>query len=228
MLPTAASSADAISVRCNVTLFRYARQVARPRTHDDRTRAALLDAAELIVARAGPHALAVRAVADEVGTTTRAVYSLFGSKGGLLGALARRAFEFLRDELDRLPMTEDPVGDLVECGVTVYRRFVLQHPSLYRIAFQRAVPGLDITQDLRDSRADAFGRLELRVQRIADEGRLPRRTVRAAAVEFNAMCEGLANAELRGGTLRILPPGQEERAWRDAFDTLVRGLTSQH
>ena len=84
--------------------------MARPRNHDDRTAAALLDAAELIVARSGPHALSVRDIADEIGTTTRAVYSVFGSKGGLLAALARRAFGFLRDALDELPVTDDPAA----------------------------------------------------------------------------------------------------------------------
>jgi AcrR family transcriptional regulator len=200
--------------------------VPRPRLHDDRTGAALLDAAELIVARSGPHALSVRTVAEEVGTTTRAVYSLFGSKGGLLAQLALRAFEFLRDGLDALPVTEDPAADLIDCGVKVYRPFVIERPSLYRIVFQRVVPGLELSDELRAARAEAFGRLESRVARIAAAGRLPRREVRVAAVEFNAMCEGLANAELRGGTLRILPRGEEERAWRDAFETLVHGLTA--
>jgi AcrR family transcriptional regulator len=184
----------------------------------------LLDAAETIVARSGPHALSVRSVAEEVGTTTRAVYSLFGSKGGLLGELAQRAFAFLRDKLDELPVSDDVAGDLVECGVTVYRRFVLEHPSLYRIAFQRAVPGLAVDEELVRARTEAFGRLEYRVSRLAEAGRLPHRDVRAAAVEFNAMCEGLANAELRGGTLRVLPEGEEELVWREAFETLVRGL----
>ena len=200
--------------------------MARPRTHGDRSAAALLDAAELIVARSGPHALSVRTVADEVGMTTRAVYSVFGSKGGLLAALAKRAFGFLRDALDELPISEDPVTDLVDCGVKVYRRFVLEHPSLYRIAFQRAVPGLQVTEELHAAREEAFARLELRVRRIDECGRLRRQPVRAAAVEFNAMCEGMANAELRGGTLRILPVGEEERAWRESFETIVRGLTS--
>ena len=38
------------------------------------------------------------------------------------------------------------------------------------------------------------------------------------------MLEGLANAELRGSVLRILPVGQEERAWRDALVNVVRGF----
>ena len=40
------------------------------------------------------------------------------------------------------------------------------------------------------------------------------------------MLEGLANAELRGSTLPILPPGTEERTWRDALTTVVRGFAA--
>ena len=177
------------------------------------------------MAHSGPHALSVRHVADRVGISTRAVYSLFGSKGGLVAELAGRAFGFLRDQLDAMPLTDDRLRDLEDCGAVGYRRFVLEHPSLYRIAFQRVLPELEMTQDLLDAREESFGRLELRVQRVADQGRLTQRSVRAAAVEFNAMCEGLANAELRGGTMHAMPAG--EAVWREAFATVVRGLTTR-
>ena len=55
--------------------------MGRPREHDEHTRVALLAAAEQLVAEGGPTQLSVRAVADAAGTSTRAVYSLFGSKG---------------------------------------------------------------------------------------------------------------------------------------------------
>ena len=41
-----------------------------------------------------------------------------------------------------------------------------------------------------------------------------------AACYFDAMCEGLADMELRG----TLPPGEEGRVWRDALSALVGGL----
>ena len=53
--------------------------MGRPKEHDARTAAALLEAAESVVQSDGVDALSVRRVADEVGTSTRAVYSLFGS-----------------------------------------------------------------------------------------------------------------------------------------------------
>ena len=44
---------------------------------------------------------------------------------------------------------------------------------------------------------------------------------------FNAMCEGLAkDRELRDTILRILPAGEEERAWRDSLTALSPRLTN--
>jgi AcrR family transcriptional regulator len=201
--------------------------VGRRQEHDDRTRAALRAAAERLVAAGGPAALSVRAVAAEAGTTTRAVYSLFGSKEGLVvDALAQSAFEFLADGVDKLVETDDPVADLVAVGVPVFRAMVLEHPALYRIAFQRIVPGLRAGPEVTAARALAHTRLHAKIQRVEDAGLLGAKTVREAAVEFNAMLEGLANAELRGNALPILPPGAEERTWRDALTTVVRGFAA--
>jgi len=198
--------------------------MARPREHDERTRAALIAAAEELVAAGGPPALSVRAVADAVGTTTRAVYSLFGSKRGLVDALAAQAFGYLGAGVAELPETDDPAADVVELGATMYRRFVQDHPSLYRIAFQRIVPDFDLSPELVEIRRRVWVQLEGKLARLKEAGLMDDRSVTEAAVEFNAMCEGLANAELRGGTLRREPGVDSETVWRDAFRTVVRGL----
>jgi AcrR family transcriptional regulator len=197
--------------------------MGRPREHDEQTRAALLSAAERLVAEGGPDALSVRAIADEAGATTRAVYSLFGSKDGVVGELAQQAFELLFAKLAAARETDDPATDLVNVGVKVFRRFVLEHPSLFRIAFQRVVPGLRAGPGLTTARGKTLPLLQRKVQRVKDAGGLGRKSVPLAAMEFNAMCEGLANAELRGATLPILPRDREERAWTDALRTVVRG-----
>ena len=201
--------------------------MGRPRGHDEHTRAALLAAAELIVAEGGPGALSVRAVADRAGTSTRAVYSLFGSKDGLLvQALARRAFEFLYAEIAKLEETEDPAADLVDVGVLVVRRLVREHPALYRIAFQRIVPGMEAGPELTAARQRAWHQLVGKLERLEAAGLLGDRSAAEAAVAFNAMMEGLGNAELRGAVLRLLPEGSEEQTWRDALTTLVRGFAA--
>jgi|RhiMetdeSRZDD1v2_1073273.scaffolds.fasta_scaffold990506_2 AcrR family transcriptional regulator len=201
--------------------------MGRPRRHDERTRAALLAAAEEIVAEGGPAALSVRAVAEGAGTTTRAVYSLFGSKDGLLvEALAHEAFAFLVTEIDELAETDDPAADLIAIGVQVFRRLVLEHPALYRIAFQRVVPGLDASPELVATRQEAWDQLIAKVERLGAVGLLGTKSPAEAAVEFIAMSEGLGNSELRGAVLRLLPEGDEEDTWRNALTTVVRGWSA--
>lgn len=198
--------------------------MGRPREHGEHTHAALLAAAERVVAEGGPDALSVRAVAEETGTTTRAVYSLFGSKDGLVAALAERAFELLYRGVDGVAEA-DPVEDLVAIGLEVFRQFVREHPALYRIAFQRVV-GLEPRSGLTDARQRAFVQLQERVARLSEAGLPADKSVRHATVEVIAMFEGLANAELRGDVLRTIPPGEEERAWREGLTTLLRGMTT--
>ena len=201
--------------------------MGRPREHDDETRVALRLAAERLVATGGPAAFSVRAVAREAGTTTRAVYTLFGSGDGLLiDALAQAAFEFLADGIDKLVETGDPAEDLVDVGVLVFRRLVTEHPALYRIAFQRVVRNLRPGPELTAARERAFRGLLGKVQRAGDAGTLGDKDVREATIEFNAMMEGLANAELRGGVFRNLPEGDEEGAWRRALTSLVHGFAA--
>jgi len=194
--------------------------VGRPRIHDARTAEALLDAAEEIAQRDGVDAVTVRHVADAVVTTTRAVYSAFGSKDGLLVGLGRRAFAILQRDLEAMPETADPAADLVEAGLEVFRRFAVEHPSLYRIGIQQDVGDPALAEGYRDAAWQALEVLDARVERLAAAGQLGATTPRDARRAFHAMCEGLAGMELRG----FMPPGEQERAWREALSAVVRGF----
>jgi AcrR family transcriptional regulator len=191
----------------------------RPREHGERTAAALLEAAERSVAEGGLEALSVRRVAGEVGTTTRAVYSLFGSKDGLVIALGTHAFNLLGEAMDSLPMTDDPAHDLVESGAVVFRRFTLGHPALFAISLLQVGVEPEIAREFWSVQESALARLEARIGRLADAGLLGRRTVPDAVMEFHAFCEGLAALELRC----IMYGGDAERRWRDALRALVAG-----
>ena len=86
--------------------------MGRPKEHDDEA-GLPFERRRRGRSELGVGAFSVRGVAREVGTTTRAVYSLFGSKEGLLvDALAQSAYAFLADGMDDLPETDDPVADL--------------------------------------------------------------------------------------------------------------------
>ncbi len=197
--------------------------MGRPKEHGKKTRAALLTAAERLIDEGGPDALSVRQVAEAADTTTRAVYSLFGSKDGLIVAVAQQAFAYLNAGMKRSRETDDPAADLVELGAKMYRTFVRKHRSVYRLAFQRIAPGVPLGSEFFEARAECWARLEGKVARLDIADLLRDRTVTEAAVEFNALCEGLANAEVRGGTML---QGDQERVWRDAFTVLVRGFSS--
>jgi AcrR family transcriptional regulator len=193
--------------------------MGRPKQHDERIATALLDAAERIVAEGGLEALSVRPVATAIGASTRAVYSLFGSKDGLIVALGTRAFNLLSDGLDALPATDDPAGDLVQAGVIVFRRFALGHPALFRIGLVQAGVPTEIAHQFRGAQEQALGRLYARIGRLKNVGRLGTRDEPQAALEFHALCEGLAALEARC----VLQPDEAEQKWRDALRALVAG-----
>lgn len=196
--------------------------MGRPRLHDEQTADALLEAAERLIEADGPDALSLRRLAEQTQTSTRAVYSLFGSKDGLIVALARRAFEILVTAIRALPATEDPAADLVEAGVVVFRRFAVEHPSLFRLAFQsrNAIPGR-LWPDVRPTQQAGLVGLHHRIARLGEGSGLEDHALSEATIEFHALCEGLAALELRG----LLPAGEEERIWRHALTALVSGLT---
>jgi AcrR family transcriptional regulator len=209
-----------VTIRCNVTTLRYYVKMGRPREHDEATAVALLEAAERTVQAAGLEGLSVRGLADQVGTTTRAVYTLFGSKDGLLIALGTRAFTTLGTAISGLPETADPAADLVEAGIAVFRHFAIGHPSLFRIGVQQTVGPPVLARDFARAATQAFAGLESRVHRVRAAGLLGSRSVRDAACQFHALCEGLAAVELRGQ----MTPGEEMRIWRDALTALVAGF----
>lgn len=180
----------------------------------------LLDAAEEIAADQGVKALSIRAVADRAETSTRAVYSLFGSKEGLLVALGARAMELIATELEALPSTGDPVADLVRAGVRVFRPFAIEHPALFRVAFAREAIPPELALQFEGQRVAALSQLMQRVSAVLERQRSRPRSVRDAAFAFHAACEGLANMELRGA----LPLGDEERLWTEALSATAHGL----
>ena len=74
--------------------------MGRPRLHDEQLRQRLLDAATDLMAAEGPD-FSLRPLVASVGTSTSAVYSLFGSRGELVEAITLRAVRsFVDAQLD--------------------------------------------------------------------------------------------------------------------------------
>src|SRR4051794_7104118 len=134
-------------------------------------RVALLDAAGEVLHREGPGALTTRRLAQEAGTTTQSIYTLFGGKEGIVRAMFREGYARLEARIRRVRDTDDPLADLRESG-RAYRAAALASPHYYDVMFGRPVP--EFTPDGDDLAASAATRalLERSVQRCIDAGLL--------------------------------------------------------
>ena len=193
--------------------------MGRPRIHDENTAAALLAVAEGLLQARGSAALSLREVADGAGTSTQAVYTLFGSKEGLLGALGAHAMGLLREGADAVPTTDDPRQDLVESAL-MYRRFALDHPALFEVAFHRRDPAIALR--FQSATDDALASLYQRFERLAAADLLEGRTLLEAVLAFSCLCEGMAALELRATHY----PPHPEHMWRQAVRALLSGFAS--
>jgi AcrR family transcriptional regulator len=196
--------------------------------HTEATAAALLEAAEGIADADGLDGLTVRKVADAANTTTRAVYATLGSKEAMFAGLGARAFDLLGALVAALPRSADAAADLVSAGINGFRRWTLDHPALFRIAFLHEVSiPQEVWSTTGPSRLRALNALHELMLRLDGIGGLGGRTPEEAAWQFDALCEGLALMELRGGPLR--PAEDWATTWNDALAALVAGwrATSQ-
>lgn len=173
----------------------------RPRTHDDALRIRLLDRAGELLSLDGPKALSLRKLAADAGTSTTAVYSLFGSKTDLVNALYIEGFQRFQERLDDVPRSGDPVEDMVRLGLA-YRRSALADPHLYLIMFTKAVPGFEPNEEAQRLSLDAIATLENIVRDGVEAGVFADQEPAGIALACWAQVHGLVSLELNGN----LPP----------------------
>ena len=101
----------------------------------ERNRRALLDAARRIVARDG-HRARLDEITEQAGLTTGAVYSLFGSKNGLLAALVTDHIGRYYDRIERAVPAGLDLQDAVEAVARHYRRIIDDPDALRHLSFE--------------------------------------------------------------------------------------------
>jgi AcrR family transcriptional regulator len=119
-------------------------EMARPRLHDENLRLRLLENAGRLVTEHGVQGLSLRTLAVQSDTSTTAIYSLFGGKTGLLGALFDEAFESFGASQRAVPVSGNPVNDLARLG-RAYWDWARLHPQLYGVMFSQALAGVERT-----------------------------------------------------------------------------------
>jgi AcrR family transcriptional regulator len=108
-------------------------QPTKSTPHADQ-RARLMKVALRMLEDSGPEALQARKLTAEIGTSTQAVYTLFGGMPGLFEALVADGFARFARYVEAVPETDDPVADFFTKG-WAYCDWALSHPQLYRLMF---------------------------------------------------------------------------------------------
>ena len=184
-------------------------QVARPRTHDDALRIRLLDEGGRLLAAEGPAALTTRQLAKRAGTSSSAVYNLFGDKSGLVRAIFAEGFIRLAHRFAELEPTADPRSDLIALG-RAFRANALANPHLFDLMFGSPFP--ELRQSVPDSRESlsTFQALVDTVGRCIEAGVIARADPLDLAMVLSAQVSSLASMEIKGwlGT-----PEEADRRW---------------
>jgi AcrR family transcriptional regulator len=106
----------------------------------DRRRRELLEAADRVVLRDGPHA-SMNAIAAEAGITKPILYRHFGDKGGLYAALAQRHTDALLDSLRAALDAPAERRRRVEATLDTYLAAIEARPQVYRFLMHPAEGG---------------------------------------------------------------------------------------
>ncbi len=157
----------------------------------------MIDAAGRIIQSEGPHALSVRRLADAVGTSTQAVYTHFGGKGGVVRAMYLEGFARLAAAMQGVVPSDDPIADLLDLG-RAYRFAARTSPHLYDIMFGRAVPEFECTDADRAESLESFVCLLDGVQRAINAGHLTAESPEAVAGHLWIVVHGAVSLELAG------------------------------
>ena len=118
--------------------------MARPRLHDAALRGRLLERAGRMVSESGVDALSLRTLATAEATSTSAIYSLFGGKLELLGALFDLADAGFEASQRAVPVSDDAIADLMGLAHG-YRDWALAQPHLFRVVFGGALAGFRLS-----------------------------------------------------------------------------------
>jgi AcrR family transcriptional regulator len=167
-----------------------------------------------MVTERGVDGLSLRTLAAGTGTSTTAVYALFGSKADLLVALFEESFQSFGDAQRGVVPTGRTIDDLAALG-RAYWDWALAHPHLYGVMFSQALAGVERTPEQAATAASAIEPLATVVQAGVDHGVL---RGDPAVVTFSMW------ASVHGVVSLILadcaPP--DDQVQSDLFDATIR------
>lgn len=159
--------------------------------HHGDVRSAFLERAASVVATSGVAAVSMRAIAADIGVSHTAPRHHFGSRDGLLTALAAQGYDMLAD---RLIATHEGGGSFLDLGIS-YVEFATDHPGHFAVMFDADV---QLGDDPRLSAAQhrAFAELRTGIDHLTDDR--AREDMAAATIAAWSMMHGLVELHRSG------------------------------
>jgi len=188
---------------------------ALPRPEHASVRDGLLREAARLILDEGPSGLNLRRLADQVGTSTMAVYTHFGGMEGLRGAVREEGFGRLANRLSGVPAGRGALERLAWLCLAYYEHGVAES-DVYRVMF------LEQRLDEHDAEicAGTFETLAAGVHDCVEAGELNRGDPAAIAGELWGLGHGFVALRLSD----LMPPEEVDARVRDALFHLLVGL----
>lgn len=186
-------------------------------------RRGLLDAASRLLAEKGPEALNVREVAKEVNASTKVLYTLFGSKEGLLDALSQEGFERLKTSFEAIKV--GPPLERLELIGRTYREFALDNPHYYAILMNLHNGGYKPSEQNLQMAVDTFEVLQHCIQECLNGG-IMTGEAELITVAIWASLHGEISLEL-GGNLHKYPVGWREQLFELTLQNIIKSFFSK-
>lgn len=173
---------------------------------------ALLGVARDLLATEGLEKLSTRRIAQQAGTSTTAIYSLFGGKDGLMEALYLDGFDRLENALRVSPGDgTDRHLERIVVLTRLYRAFALQHPQDYAVMFEQGIPDFQPSPAARLRAWQSLGPLIESIQNAQRSGLLLHQSPEDLAMKLWVASHGVVTLELAG----YFPERLEAQAMHD-------------
>lgn len=173
------------------------RGMARPQVYDDALRTGLIGVATEQLADGGADSLSLRRVAGAAGTSTNAIYTLFGGKNELIEAAVVDALSSFAAAQESAPLSDDPLVDLRSLS-DAYRRWAIRRPALYAVIFGGRLGQPVETGRTIQAGERALAPLVARVARAVDAGMLRPEDPELIARAIWAAVHGAVSLESQG------------------------------
>ncbi|WP_166139807.1 TetR/AcrR family transcriptional regulator [Nocardioides ochotonae] len=180
---------------------------ARGSRRRERTRAALLDAAEVLLSQRAPEEIRIEDVAVRAGVSPASVYVHFGTKAGLLAAVTERVLAVATDTLRAAYAAQvSPLERFAGVG-SAYLRLLLDHPVVVKylsVTGERG-PRTPVEEQVVDRFSDLRGEFEQSIRDAVEAGAIRRVDPELMSYFLFGAWNGVAALALRRDALAIDP-----------------------